>query len=133
MRVPRTITQLIKPRAYMIGGTLKYRDLIRYELLSWNASARTEYQNALAQYLGVATALTYSTGRSALMEILKALDIGPGDEVLIPGYTCIVIPAAILTLGARPIYADISLQTFNVLPESVEAHLSLRTKAILAQ
>jgi dTDP-4-amino-4,6-dideoxygalactose transaminase len=67
------------------------------------------------------------------MEILKALDIGPGDEVIVPGYTCIVIPAAVLAVGAKPIYADIDLQTFNVLPESIEARLTVRTKAILAQ
>jgi dTDP-4-amino-4,6-dideoxygalactose transaminase len=67
------------------------------------------------------------------MEILKALNVGANDEVILPGYTCIVIPAAILAIGAKPIYADIDLDTLNVVPESVEAHITSRTKAILAQ
>jgi perosamine synthetase len=133
MRGTAAIRQVVKPRAYLIGGTLKYRDLVGYIIFRRKHSAPAEYQHALAKYLGVSTALTYSSGRAALMEILRVLDVGPGDEVIVPGYTCIVIPAAIIAVGAKPIYADIDLRTFNVLPESVEARVTSRTRAILAQ
>jgi dTDP-4-amino-4,6-dideoxygalactose transaminase len=67
------------------------------------------------------------------MEILTALGIGAGDEVIVPGYTCIVTPAAVTALEAKPVYADIDINTLNLRPEAVERLVSSRTRAILAQ
>ena len=52
-------------------------------------------------------------GRVALYAILKSLGIGPGDTVVVPGYTCVVVPAAVYFAGAKPVYADIDPATFN--------------------
>ena len=59
-------------------------------------------------------------GRVALYAILKAMGIGSGEEVILPGYTCIVVPNAILYLGAKPVYIDISPETYNIDPEKIE-------------
>jgi perosamine synthetase len=72
-------------------------------------------------------------GRVALYAILKALNIGPGDEVILPGFTCVVVPNAILYLGATPIYADIEPDTYNLSAATVEPLITGRTRLILAQ
>ncbi len=72
-------------------------------------------------------------GRVALYSILKSMGIGIGDSVFMPAYTCVVVPNAILYLGAKPLYIDIELSTFSVRPESVESSLTSSTKAVLCQ
>lgn len=59
-------------------------------------------------------ACTFWKGRVALYAILKALGVRQGDFVLVPGYTCVVVPAAVHFLGANPLYADIDPGTYNV-------------------
>ncbi len=94
-----------------------------------------KYKSALADFLGLSPAhLTlYWKGRVGLYAILQALDIGPGDEVLLPGFTCVVVPNAILYRGAQPIYLDIDPRSLNLNPTQIEPHISPRTKAILVQ
>ena len=59
-------------------------------------------------------ACTFWKGRVALYAILKGLGVRQGDFVLVPGYTCVVVPAAVHFLGANPLYADIDPETYNV-------------------
>jgi len=72
-------------------------------------------------------------GRVALYALLKALGLRPGDEVILPGFTCVVVPNAVLYAGARPIYADIEPDTYTVSAATIEPLLTKRTKVILAQ
>jgi|SRR5579875_71805 len=72
-------------------------------------------------------------GRVALHGLLRALNIEPGDEVLIPGFTCIAVPSPILGLGARPIYVDIDPANYNLNPAALDRQVTKRSKAIIAQ
>ena len=72
-------------------------------------------------------------GRVALFAILKALGIGPGDRVLVPGYTCFVVPSAVRFTGGEPVYADIDPLTYNVSVESLAAAYDARVKAVVVQ
>jgi len=72
-------------------------------------------------------------GRVALYLVLRALGVEPGDEVVVPGFTCVVVPAAIKYTGATPVYYDIDLQTLQGDPELAEAAITPRTKAVLVQ
>lgn len=72
-------------------------------------------------------------GRVALYAILRAAGVGPGDEVILPAFTCVVVPSAIVYLGARPVYADVDPHTMNLDAATVSARLTPRTRAILAQ
>ncbi|HRV96030.1 MAG TPA: DegT/DnrJ/EryC1/StrS family aminotransferase, partial [Anaerolineae bacterium] len=72
-------------------------------------------------------------GRVALYAILKALGVGPGDEIILPAFTCVVVPNAILYLGARPIYADIEPDSYNLSARTVEPLITARTRVILGQ
>jgi dTDP-4-amino-4,6-dideoxygalactose transaminase len=72
-------------------------------------------------------------GRVGLYAILRALEVGPGDQVIMPGFTCVVVPNAVLYLGAIPVYADIDPATYNLRAETIEPLITDRTKVILAQ
>jgi dTDP-4-amino-4,6-dideoxygalactose transaminase len=81
----------------------------------------------------LADSVSFATGRMALFAILKALDLKPGDAVIIPAFTCVVVANAILYAGARPVYAEIEPETYSIDPDKLESALTTRTKAILAQ
>lgn len=76
---------------------------------------------------------TFFKGRVALYGILKSMHIESRDSILIPAYTCVVVPNAVLYLGAKPLYVDIELSSFSVRQESVESALTSSTKAVLCQ
>lgn len=96
-------------------------------------AARQTYEQAVEQFFGTGTALAFWKGRVALYAILKALGIGPGDEVVVPGYTCVMVPGPVLYTGARPVYADIEPRYYVTPPASVAAKITPRTRAILVQ
>jgi len=70
-------------------------------------------------------------GRTALVVALKALEVGFGDTVIVPSFTCDVVIKAVEFCGAKPIFADVEESTFNVDPLEVEEKISENTKAIL--
>lgn len=78
-------------------------------------------------------ACSFGAGRMALYAILEAMDIGPGDEVVIPAFTCEVVVHALRYRGCRPVYADIEASTFNLDVAKLATVLTPRCKAILAQ
>jgi len=89
----------------------------------------------LTHILGASDTCYFSfwKGRVALYAILKSLGIEAGDEVILPGFTCVVVPNAILYLGAKPIYTDINPQTYNICAETIAPWITPRTRAIIVQ
>ncbi len=85
----------------------------------------------LAEVCQAPHAVACASGSEALLLALMALDIGPGDEVILPSFTFFATASAVTRLGARPVFADIDPATFNVDPRHVENHVSACTKAIL--
>jgi dTDP-4-amino-4,6-dideoxygalactose transaminase len=72
-------------------------------------------------------------GRVALYAILRALGVGPGDEVVVPAFTCVAVPNAILYTGAAPVYVDVDEATYTPDRAAVEAAMGPRTRVVLAQ
>ena len=92
-----------------------------------------QYERAFADTLGVTAAFGFWKGRVALYAILKALGIGEGDEVVLPGYTCVMAVNPIVYLGAKPIFVDIDPTTYNLDPNLVERALTPNTRLLIAQ
>lgn len=127
---------ILRRRWYRYGffdGTNKRRLAARYVLGEYTRDWIPAYEKAIAEYVGTGDAVGFGAGRMALYAILEALDVGPGDEVILPAYTCVVVPNAILYRGAKPVYVDIDKDTFNIETRSIEKAVTPRTKAILAQ
>jgi len=91
------------------------------------------FERGFAQWLGVRHAFAFWRGRVALYAILRALDIGPNDEVVLTGYTCIAVARPIKYVGAKPIYVDIEPVTYCMAPELLEERISSKTRLIIAQ
>ncbi|NBW96800.1 MAG: DegT/DnrJ/EryC1/StrS family aminotransferase [Planctomycetia bacterium] len=85
----------------------------------------------LARALGVPHAITCASGSDALLLALMALDIEPGDEVILPSYTFFATASAVTRLGAIPIFADIDPTTYLVDPSDVQRKIGKRTRAII--
>jgi dTDP-4-amino-4,6-dideoxygalactose transaminase len=72
-------------------------------------------------------------GRVAMYALLRALGVGPGDEVIVPAFTCVAVPNAVLYTGATPVYVDIDEATYTADPAAVAAAMTPRTRVVLAQ
>ncbi len=90
-----------------------------------------ELEEKLAAYTGAKYCISVANGTDALQIALMALGVGPGDEVITPGFTYIATAEAAAVLGARPVYVDIDPRTYNLDPELLEAAITPRTKAII--
>ena len=91
------------------------------------------FEEAFAQWFNANKALAFWKGRVALYAVLKAMGIAPGDEVILPGYTCVMDVNPIKYLGAKPVYVDIEPDTFNINVKLMEEKITRNTKAIIAQ
>jgi dTDP-4-amino-4,6-dideoxygalactose transaminase len=89
------------------------------------------FEREMAAYIGVAHGVGVASGTEALYLILKALGVGPGDEVVMTAFTYIATAEAIANCGAKPVFADIDPGTFNVDPGSVLEKLTRRTRAVI--
>ena len=90
-----------------------------------------ELEEKLAAYTGAKHCITVANGTDALQIAQMALGIGPGDEVITPGFTYIATAETVALLGAKPVYVDIDARTYNLDPALLEAAITPRTKAIV--
>jgi dTDP-4-amino-4,6-dideoxygalactose transaminase len=89
------------------------------------------FESEMAQYLGVKHVIGCANGTDALFLALKALKIGPGDEVITTPFSFVATSESIVRAGAKPVFVDIEPQTMNIDVNLLEAALTSRTKAIL--
>ncbi len=89
------------------------------------------FEKEFASYCGVANGVGVSSGTSAIELVLKAIGIGPGDEVITAPNTFIATVESIVHVGAKPIFVDVTDSTLNVDPERLESAITPRTKAII--
>ncbi len=100
-----------------------------------NKSLEYQFKQQLASYLDTTAEhiYLYYKGRVALYAILQAMQVGKGDEVILPAFTCVVVSNAIKYLGATPVYTDIDPDTYNADIAGIEKAISPRTKVIICQ
>lgn len=90
-----------------------------------------ELEEKLAAYVGAKYCITCANGTDALQIVQMAFGIGPGDEVITPGFTYIATAETVAVLGATPVYVDVNPKTYNLDVEKLEAAITPRTKAII--
>jgi dTDP-4-amino-4,6-dideoxygalactose transaminase len=90
------------------------------------------FEAEFAAYIGTSHAVGVANGTDALVLALRALDVGPGDEVIVPSFTFFASAEPIALLGATPVWCDVDPETFVSTAEHVRAVLTPRTKAVIA-
>ena len=90
------------------------------------------FEQELAAYLGIDHAVGVANGTEALTIALRALDVGPGDDVVVPSFSFYASAEAIPPTGARPVFCDVDRETFCVTADTVKAALTPRAKAVIA-
>lgn len=90
-----------------------------------------ELEERLASFVGAKYCITCANGTDALQIAQMALGIGPGDEVITPGFTYIATAETVALLGAKPVFVDVDPRTYNLDPLLLEAAITPKTKAII--
>lgn len=98
----------------------------------WTGEHGKLFEKEYAEYLGVPYTIVVANGTLALELCLRALGIGPNDEVIIPSRTFIATASCVVTVGAKPVIADVDLISQNIAPNTILPHITSRTKAIIA-
>ena len=93
--------------------------------------ACAKFEAAMAKYCGAEHGIGCASGSDALLLVLLALGIGPGDEVIVPSFSFFATASAVWRLGAKPVFADIVPETFNLDPADVVYKITSDTKAII--
>lgn len=106
-------------------------DVLRSDFITCGPKV-DEFEHALAEYTSAKYAVAVSNGTAALHCACMAAGIGPGDEVITTPLTFAASANCALYCGARPVFADIDPETYNIDPESIRAHITPKTKAIVA-
>lgn len=89
------------------------------------------FEKNLAAYCGTKHTIGMSSGTDALLCVLMAMDLQPGDEVICPSFTFFATAGSISRLGGKPIFVDIDPATFNIDPKLLQARITPRTRAIM--
>ncbi|HWF72603.1 MAG TPA: DegT/DnrJ/EryC1/StrS family aminotransferase [Solirubrobacteraceae bacterium] len=90
------------------------------------------FEREFAEYLGARHVVGVANGTDAITIALRAMGVGPGDEVIVPAFTFYASAEAIPPTGARPVFCDVDPETMMVTPETVKAALTPATKAVIA-
>ena len=90
-----------------------------------------ELEERLAAYTGAKHCITVANGTDALQIAQMAIGVGPGDEVIVPGFSYIATAETVALLGAKPVYIDIDPKTYNMDPTKLETAITPKTKAII--
>lgn len=97
----------------------------------WTGSEVRLFEEEFAHYCGVKNAIALANGTVALELALKALNVGVGDEVIVPSCTFIATASAVVACGATPVVADIDTSSLNIEPEAILSLITPKTKAII--
>jgi len=116
----------------LAGNELKYvTDAVASGWISSTGGYVGKFEQAFADYLGVAHAITCNSGTAALHLACKALGLGQGDEVILPTFTMTASAFAVTYCGAMPVFVDCDRETWTLVPEQIAAKITARTRAIM--
>lgn len=97
----------------------------------WTGNECREFEKEFASFAHTEYAIAVSNGTTALELALKAIDIQPSDEVIVPPRTFLATASSVVTWGGIPVFADVEIDSGNICPESIKKHITPKTKAII--
>jgi len=107
-------------------------DCLRTNWISSSGTYIKKFEDAFSQYCGVKYGISTTNGTSALHLALATLDVGPGDEVIMPTFTIVSTAFAVIYCGGKPVFVDSEPDTWNIDAEKIEEKITKRTKAIMS-
>lgn len=111
--VDAAVAEVVRSQRFILGPTVE------------------RFEAAIAEYIGVRHAIGCASGTDAILLSLRALDIEPGAEVIVPAFTFFATAGAVWNAGLTPVFVDIDPVSYNVDPESVRRAVTSRTRAII--
>jgi len=107
---------------------------LKFQPWKWETGKEIEeLENEFKNYLGVKYAISFNSGRSALMAILNSLGLEKGSEVLLQAFTCNAAANPIIWAGLKPVYVDCNEKTFNIDIEDLKRKITPKSKAVMVQ
>ncbi|UCD54952.1 MAG: LegC family aminotransferase [Candidatus Omnitrophota bacterium] len=91
----------------------------------------SKFEEEMAKYMGAKKAVSTQSGTAALHVALYELGIGKGDEVIVPALTFIATVNPVIYVGAKPVFADVDIKTWNISPSEIEKRITKKTKAVI--
>ncbi|PKL18929.1 MAG: aminotransferase DegT [Spirochaetae bacterium HGW-Spirochaetae-5] len=117
---------------FLTGNELKYiTDAVSTGWISSAGSYIEKFEHAFAEYCGVKYGVAVCNGTAALHLAITSLGIGPGDEVIIPDFTMVASAFAVCYSGAKPVFVDADICTWNIDTNKIEEKITTNTKAIM--
>lgn len=113
-KIQPTINKIIKRGNFILGPEVR------------------QFEKEFSNFCNVKYGVGVNSGTDALFLALRALGVGPGDEVIVPSFTYAATALAVAYTGAKPVFCDIELDTYTVSPPDLAAKISSRTKAVIA-
>jgi dTDP-4-amino-4,6-dideoxygalactose transaminase len=108
-----------------------YRMLISNKVNYWTGNECREFEKEFAAWCGVSHSVALSNGTLALDVALKALGVGPGDEVIVTSRTFIASVSCVVNAGATPVFADVEIDSGNISVRTISSLITPRTKAVI--
>lgn len=124
------VIKLIKPYISFDEVESEFRDIFES---GWFTRGKhvAAFAEQIREYTGSRYAFLTTSATTALWMCLRLLDIGPGDEVIVSDFSFPATANVVEDVGAKPVFADVSLETFNMLPEDLEKKITERTRAVI--
>jgi len=127
-KMKKTISISLSPNTEKDDVSLALDLLLR----PWKWKQGRELERMFRNFFGFSNAFGFNSGRSSLIAILKAMEIGKGDEVIVQAFTCNAAVNPIIHVGAKPVFVDID-ETLNLSVEEVRSKITSKTRAIMVQ
>ncbi len=116
-----------------IGNEARYTaQAVETAWVSSNGEFIKQFEEGFAEFVGVGHGVSCSSGTSALHLALLALEVGNGDEVIIPSFSMMAVLGAVLYVGAKPVFVDAEADTWNIDVSKIKEKITSKTKAIIA-
>jgi perosamine synthetase len=116
----------------LAGNEMKYvQQALSGGWISGHGSFVTMFEQEVSTFLNMQEGIAVCSGTAALQLVMRSLEIGPGDDVIVPAFTFVACPNAVHYCGARPVFADCDPFTRNLTVETIDAALTTRTRGVL--